>query len=56
MRFIAEHKDRTDGGLRWGVESICAVLTEHGCPIAPSTYYDAAAPAAVDAGAARRSS
>jgi putative transposase len=41
VRFIAEHKDRTDGGLRWGVESICAVLAEHGCPIAPSTYYDA---------------
>lgn len=42
MRFISEHKDRADGGLRWGVESICAVLSEHGSPIAPSTYYDAA--------------
>jgi putative transposase len=42
VRFIAEHKDRTDGGLRWGVESICAVLSEHGSSIAPSTYYDAA--------------
>jgi putative transposase len=42
VRFIAEHKDRTDGGLRWGVESICAVLSEHGSKIAPSTYYDAA--------------
>ena len=41
MRFIAEHKDRRDGGLRWGVESICATLTEHGCPVAPSTYYEA---------------
>jgi putative transposase len=41
VRFIDEHKDRDRGGLRWGVESICAVLTEHGCPIAPSTYYDA---------------
>ena len=42
MRFIAEHKDRrVDGGLRWGVESICAALSEHGCPIAASTYYDA---------------
>lgn len=40
MRFISEHKDRADGGLRWGVESICAVLREQGCPIAPSTYYD----------------
>ena len=42
MRFIAEHKDRTDGGLRWGVESICRVLGEHGAAIAPSTYYEAA--------------
>jgi putative transposase len=24
---------------RFGVEPICAVLTEHGLPIAPSTYY-----------------
>ncbi len=38
VRFIAEHKDRTEGGLRWGVESICAVLSEHGTRIAPSTY------------------
>ena len=44
MSFIAEHKDHRVGpqGLRWGVESICRVLTEHGCPIAPSTYYDVA--------------
>ena len=41
MRFIAEHADSRVGGLRWGVEPICAVLSEHGCPIAPSTYYDA---------------
>ena len=41
MRFIAEHADRSDGGLRWSVEPICAVLSEHGYPIAPSTYYDA---------------
>jgi putative transposase len=40
VKFIAEHADRTDGGLRWGVEPICTVLSEHGCPIAPSTYYD----------------
>ena len=41
MRFIDEHADRvTVDGLRWGVEPICAVLTEHGTPIAPSTYYD----------------
>jgi putative transposase len=41
VRFIDEHKDSDRGGLRWGVESICAVLREHDCPIAPSTYYDA---------------
>ena len=41
MRFISEHADRvTVDGLRWGVEPICAVLTEHGTPIASSTYYD----------------
>ena len=40
MRFIDEHKDRrTDGGLRWGVEPICEVLTEHNLAIAPATYY-----------------
>ena len=36
MRFIREHKSR------FGAEPICRVLTQHGCPIAPSTYYDAA--------------
>ncbi len=41
MRFIDEHKDRTDGGLRWGVEPICGVLTEHHLAIAPATYYAA---------------
>ena len=42
MRFIDTYKDhRVDDGLRWGVEPICAVLCEHGCPIAPSTYYEA---------------
>ena len=41
MRFVAEHADRrTVDGLRWGVEPICRVLTEHGTPIAPSTFYD----------------
>ncbi len=41
MRFIASHVNRvTVDGLRWGVEPICAVLTEHGTPIAASTYYD----------------
>ena len=37
---VREHAGRRDpGGLRWGVEPICTVLTEHGLPIAPSTYY-----------------
>ncbi len=31
--FIDAYRDR------FGVEPICAVLTEHGMPIAPSTYY-----------------
>jgi len=39
--FIREHADHRDaGGLRWGVEPICRVLTEHGIEIAPSTYYE----------------
>jgi putative transposase len=33
--FIATHRDR------FGVEPICRVLSEHGCPIAPSTFYAA---------------
>jgi len=42
VRFIRQHADhRVGAGLRWGVEPICRVLSEHGCPIAPSTYYDA---------------
>ena len=46
IRFIAEHKDNQvpgpDGGagLVWGVEPMCAVLTEHGVPISASTYYE----------------
>ena len=41
VEFIRDHQGRRDrGGLRWGVESICRVLSEHGCPIAPSTYYE----------------
>ncbi len=40
MEFIAAHADRESvDGLRWGVQPICRVLTEHGCKIAPSTYY-----------------
>lgn len=39
--FVREHAGhREPGGLRWGVEPICAVLTEHGLPVAPSTYYE----------------
>jgi len=41
VSFVDEHKDRTDGGLRWGVESICRVLCSHGWQIAPATYYAA---------------
>jgi len=33
VAFITEYKNR------FGVEPICRVLTEHGCKIAPSTYY-----------------
>ena len=41
MRFIDEHVgERHDEGLRWGVESICAQLTELGAKIAPATYYE----------------
>ena len=46
IRFIAEHKDNQvagpDGGagLVWGVEPMCAVLSEHGVPISASTYYE----------------
>ena len=41
IAFITEHKDHRVGeGLRWGVEPLCAVLTEHGIPISPSTYYE----------------
>lgn len=40
MEFIAAHANRESAdGLRWGVQPICRVLTEHGCKIAPSTYY-----------------
>lgn len=41
MEFIREHADHREGeGLRWGVEPICTVLSEHGLKIAPSTYYE----------------
>jgi len=39
--FVRAHAGhRESGGLRWGVEPICRVLTEHGLPIAPSRYYE----------------
>jgi putative transposase len=34
VKYINDHK------TVYGVETICRVLTEHGCPIASSTYYD----------------
>jgi putative transposase len=47
IRFITEHKDHqvpdpaTGGvGLRWGVEPMCQVLSQHGIKISPSTYYE----------------
>lgn len=33
VAYIDTHRDR------FGVEPICTVLSEHGCTIAPSTYY-----------------
>jgi putative transposase len=41
VSFVEEHKDRAEGGLRWGVEPICRVLAEHGWQIAPATFYAA---------------
>ena len=35
ISFIDDHRER------FGVEPICRVLTQHGCTIAPSTYYAA---------------
>ena len=44
VKFINEHKGHRVGDhLRWGVESMCTVCSEHGAAIAPSTYYDARA-------------
>lgn len=54
MRFIADHAEQDRGGLRWGVEPICRVLSEHGCPIAPSTYYAALARARTPSAQQRR--
>jgi putative transposase len=42
VQFIAAHAARrSSDGLRFGVEPICTVLSEHGIKIAPSTYYAA---------------
>jgi len=41
VRFIEEHRHDMIDGRGFGVEPICRVLSEHGCPIAPSTYYAA---------------
>ena len=41
MKFIDEHRHDMIDGRQFGVEPICRVLTEHGCPIAPSSYYAA---------------
>ena len=48
MDFIRYHADhREPGGVRWGVETICSVLTwgvpplgEHGLKVAPWTSYE----------------
>ena len=41
VQYIDSVAGNRDGdGLRWGVESICAQLTELGARIAPSTYYE----------------
>ncbi len=40
MEVIRTHQSHRDhDGLIWGVEPICRVLTEHGCKIAPNTYW-----------------
>lgn len=41
MTFISEYQGHRDGdGLRWGVDPICAALSEHGIRIAPSTSWE----------------
>jgi putative transposase len=39
VRFIEEHRHDTVDGQEFGVEPICRVLSEHGCKIAPATYW-----------------
>ena len=41
MSFVDENQNRAVGGRRWGVESICRVLTQQGLAVAPATYYAA---------------
>jgi hypothetical protein len=43
VKFIDEHRHDVIDGRHFGVEPICRVLSEHGCPIAPSSYYAAKA-------------
>ena len=43
MKFIDEHRHDLVDGQTFGVEPICRVLSDGGCPIAPSTYYAAKA-------------
>jgi putative transposase len=43
VKFIDEHRHDSIDGREFGVEPICRVLLEHGCPIAPSSYYAARA-------------
>jgi putative transposase len=41
VKFIDEHRHDIIDGREFGVEPICRVLFEHGCKIAPSTYWAA---------------
>jgi putative transposase len=41
VRFIDEHRHDMIDDREFGIEPICRVLSEGGCPIAPSTYYAA---------------
>jgi putative transposase len=41
VRFIDEHRHDLFEGRELGVEPICRVLSEHGCKIAPATYWAA---------------
>ena len=41
MKFIDEHRHDLIDGREFGVEPICRVLGEHGCQIAPQSYWAA---------------